>query len=153
MSNLTEEQEGSVTMFQEVTAVEDRSQAIRYLEMSNWNIEQAINLQMSGALDNTGGGGGGGGGGGRVTQPPGGGGHAEQDRMIEHEEQGPVSRVIEGALRLTGRIVGGIGSLLYGLIIPDEEGAAARENFTGGASSCCCFDGINQRSNMNVFQH
>lgn len=53
MSSLTAQQEESLTLFQEVTALQDRPKAIQYLQMSNWNVEQAVNLQMSGALDNT----------------------------------------------------------------------------------------------------
>lgn len=53
-------------------------------------------------------------------------------------EQGPVSRIIEGTLRITGRIIGGIGSLLYSLIVPDEEGEMARQNFTSRKEMLRC---------------
>lgn len=51
MPPLSSEQEEKVTLFREVTqAAEPRAR--QYLEMSNWNVEQAINLHMTGALDN-----------------------------------------------------------------------------------------------------
>lgn len=51
--SLSTEQEEKVTLFQEVTAESSRDVAIRHLEMSNWEVENAVNLKMTGGLDGT----------------------------------------------------------------------------------------------------
>lgn len=50
-TSLTDEQEQSVTLFMEITATTDRSKAVQALTVSNWSVENAMNLHLSGGLE------------------------------------------------------------------------------------------------------
>eukprot|EP00391_Amoebophrya_sp_Ameob2_P013461 CAMPEP_0178998036 /NCGR_PEP_ID=MMETSP0795-20121207/9307_1 /TAXON_ID=88552 /ORGANISM="Amoebophrya sp., Strain Ameob2" /LENGTH=474 /DNA_ID=CAMNT_0020690705 /DNA_START=99 /DNA_END=1523 /DNA_ORIENTATION=- len=134
MPPLGSEQEEKVTLFREVTQAAE-TRARQYLEMSNWNVEQAINLHMTGALDNMaadhGGGPTAGGndfiGGTNDTLMGNGAGAAGFIGPVAPNESGPsdqpsgIQRVAERAGSLVSKVFSGIGGFLSSILIPDEE--------------------------------
>ncbi|CAD7961319.1 unnamed protein product [Amoebophrya sp. A120] len=148
-TTLTPDQEEQLTLFREVTANEDRQRCIQYLEMSNWNVEQAINLSMTGALDNT---------------PATGSDHAAAMNFItgDHEPAiGPqqqtrpsggdpdaslAQKVVEKVGNAASKVLNGIGGFLHSMLIPDEDGY---NNNTSGGSSSSSSSG---RANRNSFK-
>ncbi|CAD7961413.1 unnamed protein product [Amoebophrya sp. A25] len=123
MDDLSEERREQLTLFREVTQEEDDAKARQYMEMSNWNVEQAINLHMSGALDATPS---------FPSQGPrGGGGGAQQGPLIERDDdqgsESGFSRAAEGAGGLVRRVMGTIGGFLNSILAPDEVAIAAAQ--------------------------